>query len=186
MQVCAAENSRGTALHISPRFMPISGIRLQIHGTLDGNLSARPHRPPSEVFRGAPSYAGIGPFWGRHPAWQCSEVPTCASDRSCRHLHPAGKRVADEGAAGAKPAPRSGSSFTRAPSAPRRCSASPLWTAWGRRQHSLGILRFGPSTAASAFRTSPSFSQRSTRRCSRRRLPNVLARPRSSTALKCA
>ena len=25
MQVCAAENSRGTALHISPRFMPISG-----------------------------------------------------------------------------------------------------------------------------------------------------------------
>ena len=53
--VCAAENSRGTALHISPRFMPISGIRLQIHGTLDGNLSARPHRPPSEVFCGAPS-----------------------------------------------------------------------------------------------------------------------------------
>ena len=48
------------------------------------------------------TYSGVGPFWGRHPDWHCPGVSTRASDRSSRCSHPAEKRIADEGAAGAK------------------------------------------------------------------------------------
>ena len=47
-------------------------------------------------------WPGVGPFWGRPPAWRYPEIPVRARDRTCREGHPAERRIADKRAMEAK------------------------------------------------------------------------------------
>lgn len=47
-------------------------------------------------------WPGIGPLWGRPPAWRYPQIPVRARDRTCREGHPAERRIADKRAMEAK------------------------------------------------------------------------------------
>ena len=41
-------------------------------------------------------WPGVGPFWGRPPAWLYPQIPVRARDRTCGNDHPPERRIADE------------------------------------------------------------------------------------------
>ena len=47
-------------------------------------------------------WPGVGPFWGRPPAWRYPQIPVRARDRTCREGHPPERRIADKRAMEAK------------------------------------------------------------------------------------
>ncbi len=48
------------------------------------------------------SFPGIGPFWGRPRQWDFPDIPIRETSRTCRHLHPAERRIADSHVTSAK------------------------------------------------------------------------------------
>ena len=48
------------------------------------------------------TYPGLGPFWGRPPAWPYPTIPVRASERTVRRMHPPERRICDIRATGAK------------------------------------------------------------------------------------
>ena len=90
----------GVAAHLTRRASALAlweWLALRVH---DGKNNANNRYSVAAEINNA--YPGVGPFWGRHPNWSCLCVPLRASERTCRHSHPAEKRVADEYAPGAK------------------------------------------------------------------------------------